>query len=43
VKQKAARLDPVLRDISLPSTEMLVEDAEMRWSDFGEAPRDWSS
>jgi len=41
VKQKAARLDPVLRDISLPSTEMLVEDAEMRWSDFGEAPRDW--
>ena len=30
-----------LREICLPSTEMLVEDAEMRWSDFGEAPRDW--
>ncbi len=30
-----------LREISLPSTEMLVEDAEMRWSDFGQAPRDW--
>ena len=30
-----------LREIALPSTEMLVEDAEMRWSDFGQAPRDW--
>jgi poly(3-hydroxybutyrate) depolymerase len=29
------------REVSLPSTEMLVEDAEMRWSDFGQAPRDW--
>jgi dienelactone hydrolase len=41
VKEKAAGLDPLLRDVSLPSTEMLVEDAEMRWSDFGQAPRDW--
>jgi dienelactone hydrolase len=40
-KEKAAHLDPVLREVSLPSTEMLVEDAEMRWSDFGQAPRDW--
>jgi dienelactone hydrolase len=40
-KQKAAGLDPLLREVSLPSTEMLVEDAEMRWSDFGQAPRDW--
>ena len=30
-----------MREVSLPSTEMLVEDAEMRWSDFGQAPRDW--
>ena len=35
----ATRAD--LREIALPSTEMLVEDAEMRWSDFGQAPRDW--
>jgi predicted esterase len=41
VKEKARQLDPVLREISLPSTEMLVEDALMRWSDFGQAPRDW--
>ena len=27
--------------MSLPSTEMLVEDAQMRWYDFGRAPRDW--
>jgi dienelactone hydrolase len=40
-KEKAAGLDPLLREVSLPSTEMLVEDAEMRWSDFGQAPRDW--
>ena len=38
---KAATADALVRDISLPSTEMLVEDAEMRWSDFGQAPRDW--
>jgi dienelactone hydrolase len=36
-----ASADAVVRDVSLPSTEMLVEDAEMRWSDFGQAPRDW--
>ncbi len=40
-RDKAPGLDPLLRDVSLPSTEMLVEDAEMRWSDFGQAPRDW--
>ncbi len=41
VRDKAAGLDPLLREVSLPSSEMLVEDAEMRWSDFGQAPRDW--
>ena len=40
-REKVAGLDPLMREISLPSTEMLVEDAEMRWSDFGQAPRDW--
>jgi hypothetical protein len=40
-REKAATGDALLREVSLPSTEMLVEDAEMRWSDFGEAPRDW--
>jgi len=41
VRDKAASLDPLVREVSLPSSEMLVEDAEMRWSDFGQAPRDW--
>jgi dienelactone hydrolase len=40
-RQKAATADALVREVSLPSTEMLVEDAEMRWSDFGQAPRDW--
>ena len=40
-RAKVAKADPLVRDVSLPSTEMLVEDAEMRWSDFGQAPRDW--
>jgi dienelactone hydrolase len=40
-RAKAVSLTPALREIALPSTEMLVEDAEMRWSDFGRAPRDW--
>jgi hypothetical protein len=40
-RAKAATADALVRDVSLPSTEMLVEDAEMRWSDFGQAPRDW--
>jgi hypothetical protein len=40
-REAVASLDPLLREVSLPSTEMLVEDAEMRWSDFGQAPRDW--
>jgi len=34
-------LPPLLKDVSLPSVEMLVEDARMRWYDFGRAPRDW--
>jgi predicted esterase len=41
VRDRAASLDPLVREVSLPSSEMLVEDAEMRWSDFGQAPRDW--
>jgi predicted esterase len=40
-REEAAAQSPLLREVSLPSTEMLVEDAEMRWSDFGDAPRDW--
>jgi poly(3-hydroxybutyrate) depolymerase len=31
----------LVRDVSLPSVEMLLEDAQMHWSDFGRAPRDW--
>jgi dienelactone hydrolase len=38
---KVAKSEPLLREVSLPSTEMLVEDAEMRWSDFGDPARDW--
>lgn len=34
-------LTPLMRDVSLPSMEMLIEDAQMRWADFGRAPRDW--
>lgn len=34
-------LTPLLRKVSLPSMEMLYEDAQMRWADFGRAPRDW--
>ena len=32
---------PLLAEVSLPSTQMLVEDAKMRFYDFGRAPRDW--
>src|SRR5262249_40640481 len=32
---------PLVREVSLPSVEMRVEDAKMRWYDFGRAPRDW--
>jgi len=32
---------PLVRDVSLPSVEMLLEDAQIHWSDFGRAPRDW--
>ncbi len=31
----------LLRSTSLPSVEMLLEDAERRWYDFGQAHRDW--
>jgi hypothetical protein len=34
-------LSPLLREVSWPSTQMLVEDAQMRFHDFGRAPRDW--
>src|SRR3989442_4034570 len=34
-------LPPLMKEVSLPSVEMLVEDAKMRWYDFGRAPRDW--
>jgi pimeloyl-ACP methyl ester carboxylesterase len=34
-------LTPLQREVSVPSTQMLVEDAQMRWYDFGRAPRDW--
>ncbi len=34
-------LSPLMKEVSLPSVEMLVEDAKMRWYDFGRAPRDW--
>jgi pimeloyl-ACP methyl ester carboxylesterase len=37
----ADTLDATQREVSLPSTEMLVEDAVMRWEDFARAPRDW--
>jgi len=36
-------LTPVVRDVSLPSVEMMVEDAQMRFGDFGRAPRDWDA
>jgi pimeloyl-ACP methyl ester carboxylesterase len=36
-----AALPPLMKEVSLPSVEMLVEDAKMRWYDFGRAPRDW--
>ena len=32
---------PLQREVSVPSTQMLLEDARMRWYDFGRAPRDW--
>ena len=38
---EAGALTPLLREVSLPSVEMLYEDAQMRWADFGRAPRDW--
>jgi poly(3-hydroxybutyrate) depolymerase len=40
--RKLGSQDSDLRNISLPSVEMLLEDAERRWCDFGQAHRDWS-
>jgi pimeloyl-ACP methyl ester carboxylesterase len=37
----ASRLPPLLREVSLPSTQLLVEDAQARFRDFSRAPRDW--
>jgi pimeloyl-ACP methyl ester carboxylesterase len=36
-----AGFTPLVREVSLPSVEMRIEDAKMRWYDFGRAPRDW--
>ena len=41
LRDRAEALDATQREVSLPSTEMLVENAVMRWEDFGHAPRDW--
>jgi dienelactone hydrolase len=41
VRVDASSLPPLLRDISLPSTQLLSEDAVSRFRDFGRAPRDW--
>jgi dienelactone hydrolase len=41
LRARADALDATQREVSLPSTEMLVEDAVMGWEDFGRAPRDW--
>jgi poly(3-hydroxybutyrate) depolymerase len=38
-----ASLTPLVRDVSLASVEMLVEDAQIFFHDFGRAPRDWIS
>jgi poly(3-hydroxybutyrate) depolymerase len=37
---KKAALSPLVREVSLPSVEMRVEDAKMRFFDFARAPRD---
>jgi poly(3-hydroxybutyrate) depolymerase len=37
---KKASFSPLIREVSLPSVEMRVEDAKMRFYDFGRAPRD---
>ncbi len=39
--QRLATDSSLLKSISLPSVEMLVEDAERSWYDFGQAHRDW--
>jgi predicted esterase len=38
----AARLDDAGKTISLPSLQMLVEDADIVWNDFVQAERDWT-
>ena len=37
---KKAGQSPLVREVSLPSVEMRVEEAKMRFYDFGRAPRD---
>jgi pimeloyl-ACP methyl ester carboxylesterase len=37
---RKATFGPLVREVSLPSVEMRVEDAKMRFYDFGRAPRD---
>ncbi len=37
---RKASLSALVREVSLPSVEMRVEDAKMRFYDFGRAPRD---
>ncbi len=39
---KIPKSNSLLRKISLPSVEMMLEDALMRWDDFGDALRDWA-
>ncbi len=38
---KKSTMSPLVREMSLPSVEMRVEEAKMRFYDFGRAPRDW--
>lgn len=38
----AAPLDETARTVSLPSVEMLVEDADIVWHDFVDPERDWA-
>jgi hypothetical protein len=39
--ERLANADLKLRRISLPLVEMMIEEANMRWDDFGQAQRDW--
>ncbi len=42
IKVDPSGQSPLVREVSVPSTQMLIEDARMRFYDFGRAPRDWS-